>query len=474
MKKRTGAALILAALCLALLAAAGSGARAELSPLGTWRDREIIVDGETSIGIGTCSVTFYENGTFIGILFHTYQIGGQWSMEDEFILTDDATMMLEDENTLIIYYGEYVIRCARETPPAEAAVQLMTESFGRIDDLFGRTVKAMEAVRRCISDGRYAPLVSARILCSEVMTLTDESLVPENPFDRFDQQELYGLGIDAASTGILTDMCAGAEGDVRQIAAFCMEYLFTDYCHTDTGGMVQSLTESFETYFRMIGRMQPVLARLIFGPLWEEPDMESFWASVSERWPLPGAELPENTDEESMQNLYFELVDRAEQADAEGGEYWTSCFAVWGERNAAAAAGEYDSVRSAFGMPEAMPVLLMLPDAWFAADRIRIHGEGESAEGSLPAEAVLTVSGTDGEEYAEFMNLLLSAISDEAAPEGNAQDGWRCEVSEPGYAFRSEWNPADRTAVFRYDPSQVSFEAISVVNLLRNLAESAE
>ena len=471
MKKRACAALFLAVFCLTLFSAAGRGAKAASGPEGTWSDYEITSDGQTFIGIGSCSVTFYGNGTYNGILFQTYPISGQWTMEDQFILTDDATMELEDENTLVIYYGDTVIKCARKPEAPAAAVQLITGCFDRTEALFGGAVKAMEAVRAWISDRQYASLLRARFLCSEVMALTDESAVPENPFDRFKQRELEELGLDAGGMEILPNMCGGAEGDVRQIMSFCLDYLRSGYCHADESGAAFSVTESYDAYFRAIGRMQPALARLAFGPLWDDPAMKSLWESIPERWTVLGAEFPEETDAESLQTLYFGLVDQAAEANGGGGESWNTYAALSEKRAESIAAGDYEALRSGFSLPESVPALFFLPDFMLAAERVRIRPGGDLNGEGLPGEAVLTVLNTDGEEYTDVMRM---AAPEGTALRGSAEEGWSCDLTEAGVPVRSAWDPETKTAEFRFDPSRITIESFGVAGIIMNLADSVQ
>ena len=340
--------------------------------------------------------------------------------------------------------------------------------------MFGRSIRAMEAVRQFNSDGQYESLLQARILCSEVMALTGESIVPETPFDSFDAEALNGLGVDAGNTGILTGMCRGAESDARIMISFCMQYLFQDYCYTDLGNMINAYTEGCEQYFRSVGRMQPLLARIILDGLWEEPVMVELWASIPENWPVPGENLPENTDFENIQALFLEENDRTALAYEDSQNQLNSCLSVLQEKEDSIAAGNYEPIRSVFDLPGSLPPIVPLPDMWFDTERVLLQTEGSGTRGKIPEEAVLSVLMTDGEEYAGVMNLMLPMIAEGTALEGNGQDGWHCEVRNSLFDFRSEWDPGTGTAFFRYNPSQMTPERISINNTLLELFRSGD
>lgn len=466
--------------CLLISTAAG-GETVTASPVGTWVSREMTM-GEEKYVVVESSVTFYENGTYNGTILQTFPISGEWSIEDGIIFMDDATMIPEDADTMTLYYGEYEFRCTRKnnteltaTEARELAAAMLTGCYDRIDDVFSRSIRAMEAVRQFVSDGKYSSLLRARILCSEVMALTEESFVPTNPFETLEHETLYNMGVDVDHIPILTGMCAGAEGDARSVISLCMDYLFQDYCYTDLGNTMNSITKSYETYLRAVGKMQPLLARMIFGTLWEDSAMEQFWVSIPERWAIPGADFPENTELESLQILYLDLNEQTAQTYGETENLANSYFATLQEKDDSIAAGNYETVRKEFTLPDAMPnTLIPLPDTWLDAQRIRIQTEGDVMRGNLTGEVVLSVLETDGEEYAGFMNFLLPMISDGAILEGNEKDGWRCEIRETGCTLRSEWSPEERIAYFWYDSSQVTLESISLNNTLLNVASVSD
>ena len=475
MKKQICNVLALILACLMILPAA-CGETAAAGPAGTWTSRRMAMDGQDYVVVES-SVTFYENGTYNGTILQMYPISGEWIQEDEMVIMEDATGILEDADNMTLYYGEYEFRFERKkaaegpsaAEAAEAAATLLTGCWDRIDEVFGRSIRAMEAVRQFISDGQYESLLQARILCSEVMALTGESIVPENPFDSFDAEVLNELGVDAGNTGILTGMCRGAESDARIMISFCMQYLFQDYCYTDLGNMINAYTEGCEQYFRSVGRMQPLLARIILDGLWEEPVMVELWASIPENWPVPGENLPENTDFENIQTLFLEENDRTALAYEDSQNQLNSCLSVLQEKEDSIAAGNYEPIRSVFDLPGSLPPIVPLPDMWFDTERVLLQTEGSGTRGKIPEEAVLSVLMTDREEYAGFMNLMLPMIAEGTALEGSKQDGWHCEVRNNLFSFRSEWDPGTGTAFFRYDPSGMTLERISINNMLLEL-----
>ena len=104
-----------------------------------------------------------------------------------------------------------------------------------------------------------------------------------------------------------------------------------------------------------------------------------------------------------------------------------------------------------------------------ATERVLLQTERSGTRGNIPEEAVLSVLMTDEEEYAGFMNLMLPMIAEGTALEGSKQDGWHCEVRNSLLDFRSEWDPGTGTAFFRYDPSGMTLERISINNMLLEL-----
>ena len=472
---------ILAALMF--FTAAGGEPQTAGSPLGTWSGQDFVVDGTKAFGALT-SVTFYENGTYNGILLQMIPIGGQWSMEDGVIITDDATMILEDENTLTIYYGQYEFICSRTDEPeesaeltsayaADTAVSLLTGTYDRIDGLFSKAIRAMEATRQYISDGQYSSLVHARILCAEVMSLTENSEVPENGFEKLDQQALSDMGIDVKHIQIVTGMCAGAENDVRSGLSVCMDYLFGSQCYKDLGSYIYSFTESFEAYFRAIGREQPLLARMIFEPLWSEPSLASFWSSVPEKWTVIGSDFPEDTAPDSIQNLYMEMAALSGQSYGEAEDSVNSFFTLLQEKEDLIAARKFESIRGDFDMPNAAPTALIpLPDHWLEPSRIRIMPEENRPGADLPAEILLSIQAVEESEYTFFKDYLLPMISSDTHMEGNEKDGWHCKVQVYEYNFSFEWNPETRTVNFRYDPSQMTFIKIGLNNTFLSIITS--
>ena len=473
MRKRRISILLSLLAVLLLFTPAGGEAQAAGNPVGTWEGRDFTVAGEAYVGVLT-SVTIYENGTYNGMLLQTIPIGGNWRMEDGVILADDATMILENDDTLTVYYGEYEFKCSRKegaaegvsalTPSraADTAVSLLTEAYDRIDGLFSGAIRAMEAVRQYISDGKYSSLIQARILCSEVLSLAEDAAVPENGFEQLDQQALAYLGIDVEHIQIVTAMCEGAKDDVRGVLSVCMNYLLGDHCYTDLGSYMASFTECFETYYRAVGRQQPLLARMIFEPLWSEPSLAGFWSSIPERWSVIGSDFPENTDIESIQNLFLDMIELSEQASNEADQSISSFYALLQEKAEHISSGVYESLRDDFKMPDAAPsALLPLPDAWLEPSKIRFRTEGKETGSALPEEMLLSVQALEGKDYTSYMSRLLPGVSASASLEGNEKDGWHCRIREDGFTFSSEWNPETGTALFRYDPSEVAVVRIS-------------
>ncbi len=178
MKKQICSVLALILACLMILPAA-CGETAAAGPAGTWTSRRMAMDGQDYVVVES-SVTFYENGTYNGTILQMYPISGEWIQEDEMVIMEDATGILEDADNMTLYYGEYEFRFERKkaaegpsaAEAAEAAATMLTGCWDRIDEVFGRSIRAMEAVRQFISDGQYESLLQARILCSEVMSLT--------------------------------------------------------------------------------------------------------------------------------------------------------------------------------------------------------------------------------------------------------------------------------------------------------------
>ena len=476
MKKRVCERLMLILCCL-LLCSSAAGETLSYDPLGTWSSREVVMDGETYITVES-TFTFYENGTYNAILFQMIPLSGSWSLEDDIILTDDATMVFEDEKTLIVYYGEYEFHCTRKeetegggvTPEeaAEAAASLLAGCYDRIDTVFGRAIRALEAVRQFTSDRQYASLLSARRLCAEVMELTDEPVLPENRLEQMNQAALTELGIDAGNIGILTGMCTGAEGDARKTVSVWIEYLFSEYCYPDLGNAMDSMAKTSETYFRSIAKMQPLLARMILEPLWEEPVMDRLWVSIPEKWPVIGEELPKETDIETVQRLFLELNDLSGQSYEINVELYDSYISAVQERAEWITNGNDDKLMTGFSLPDAMPsAILPLPDAWLDPERIRTKQDGSGS-----GEMILSISGIEEKEYTDFMKYLLPLISG-ASLEESGRGGWRCSVREALFEFQSDWNPETQTAGFRYDPSRLTFESAGISSILLKLADAA-
>ena len=199
--------------------------------------------------------------------------------------------------------------------------------------------------------------------------------------------------------------------------------------------------------------------------------MKSLWESIPERWTVLGAEFPEETDAESLQTLYFGLVDQAAEANGGGGESWNTYAALSEKRAESIAAGDYEALRSGFSLPESVPALFFLPDFMLAAERVRIRPGGDLNGEGLPGEAVLTVLNTDGEEYADVMRM---AAPEGTALRGSAEEGWSCDLTEAGVPVRSAWDPETKTAEFRFDPSRITIESFGVAGIIMTLADSVQ
>jgi len=479
---KRGISILLAAIIFGLMtvsAAPGLAAGTATLP-GTWEGREGRM-GESTLVLVPTTITFYENGTYNGTVLASVPVGGQWQLEDDLVLTDDLTMLLEDENTLIVYYGEIEIICHRKTETegtggaaaeaARTAAVLMEESFSLIDDLFQRANDSFDAVRQFLSDRQYASLLNARIRCTETIAFAAAATAPDNPFAQADQEALQQLGIDADNIFVIPAMAEGAAGDVQKVLSFCTEYLFTEYCYSDLGELMLPVMEHYGTYLQMIGRLQPVLGKMIFDGLREEPAMTAFWQSVPEKWPVVGDAFPANADPDSLPGLYLELNNNASLALGESNTLLDTYFASLQEKNKKIAAGEASSLRANTHLPDGLPVMAPFPDLWLEGQRIRLNAADGSFEKEMPGEIVLTVLETESDDYTGYMDILLPAVAAGTALEGSAQNGWQCEVHENGLSFRSAWNPQEKTARFWYDPSRMTFEGMSVVSLLQTLDE---
>ena len=480
MKKRI--AVFLIALVLCFFASSITEVRAESSDkiLGTWVSRKCAVDGKEYVMAAIYSITFYENGSYNGTSLTLSPMNGYWSMEDNIITTDDATMVLEDDDTLIVYMDKYQITCRRgdssegrpALEPAEAsqtAISLMTDCFNVIDNLFQNGCEAMNATLQYIEDGKYSSLLYARMKCTEVMKLTREATVPVNLFESLDDNALKLMGIDADHTYMLPIICEGAINDVQNSITLLSDYVFGGYWSKEMKDIVSSFAENRIKYYQAIGKMQPVSARLVFLGILEEEGMETFWQSVPERWGIIGADLHMLSDQDELLEYYLELQDQAREASEITQDMYEQFYNWFYEIEKDISEGKGKINTMDYMMPDGMPqIIVPVPNEWLHTEQSMLSTKSNSSGKDVQDEIILTVQPMESAEFIWYMNILLPSISSQEYLIGNNEDGWSCHIQENGIDFRCEWKP-DNVARIYYDPSNITIERDIIGQILSAL-----
>ena len=301
----------------------------------------------------------------------------------------------------------------------------------------------------------YAPLVRARLACSEASQKIRDQEPPEMSLDAafllsLMQRKVNPNGLEDKARGIQDTL----QSEIKNL--FRLEnHLYSSAIFFKDGRKTgKKLIDSMAEKLSLEARYDCYWLNDLLLPLADDPRIVGFWNSMPARWPLTAQYRQEWIDTSALlaEKGMAILEDKEKTLDEISVAFGTNAFYIQRYTQ------DGETVEADFQWISGMPPAIPLPEFWYQSENRSLHANSDDTGGEgLPDSLIWIIPDVSSEQFLSYISQL-SEIGLEGELTDSGQDSWKIALTIDGIS-RIVMHRTNGNILIAYYPNQLTMEA---------------